>query len=162
MPTTKLDPISLALRNAAMLREREQGKSSKELAEEYGLNAGQVNRILAQERKKPKPSTETTTKEFPELSRKADAKAAKSNGKPRSGCLEAAILMLRDMHPATAMRPAEIIAELASRKLWKSPEGKTPDQTLWARILGEIKRGREPRLRKVSPGRFGLTKAGRE
>jgi hypothetical protein len=41
--------------------------------------------------------------------------------------------------------------------LWTSPEGKTPDRTLYSAICREIaKKGRAARFKKARKGKFGL------
>ena len=179
MAKEKLDPINLALRNAAILQAHLAGKSTKEIAAEYEIHPGQVNRILSQEKAKHPPGGWGATPAPTKGKRPDEKKAAKrsvaprvrqsqrrrvarkSNGKP--GALEATILMLRRMPEETALHPKEIVERLAEKKMWKSPSGgRTPFATLWSNLLAEIKKGpRVSRVRLVSPGRFGLTKVGR-
>jgi len=57
------------------------------------------------------------------------------------------------------MNCRDLIAEMAKRRLWVSPGGKTPAATLNAAILREIKtRGAAARFRKVGRGLFEATK----
>jgi len=53
------------------------------------------------------------------------------------------------------MRCPELIAAMAEQKLWASPNGKTPEATLAAAMLREIKvKARESRFKKVDRGQF--------
>lgn len=163
MKKEKLDPIALVMRNAAIAKAREAGIPAKEIAAEYGLHPGQVDRIVRQRAKWIKGGAATNGKPAPRpLSKRSKLLAAReSNGKPL-GALESAILMLRKLDPLIALHPREMIERLEGNGLWKSPGGKTPHATLWSNILSELKKGRSSRLRKVGPGRFGLTKVGRD
>ena len=50
---------------------------------------------------------------------------------------------------------AELIAAMVAKKLWQSPNGKTPAATLYAAILREITtKGADSRFQKTEPGRF--------
>jgi HB1, ASXL, restriction endonuclease HTH domain len=54
-----------------------------------------------------------------------------------------------------AMSAPELIAAMAEQKLWTSPNGKTPANTLYAAILREIAiKGRQARFRKMGRGKF--------
>jgi hypothetical protein len=61
-----------------------------------------------------------------------------------------------------AMPCLEMVAEMARKRYWVSPNGKTPDRTLGAAIGVEIsKKGELARFKKVAPGKFALSAAGR-
>jgi hypothetical protein len=48
-----------------------------------------------------------------------------------------------------------MIDAMAAKGLWKSPEGKTPDRTLYAAILREIvTKGKDARFKKTERGKF--------
>lgn len=53
------------------------------------------------------------------------------------------------------LRAKEMIEAMAERGLWSSPKGQTPEATLYASIIREIKvKGDTARFRKVERGRF--------
>jgi hypothetical protein len=53
------------------------------------------------------------------------------------------------------MSAPELIIAMAEQKLWTSPNGKTPANTLYAAILREIAiKGRQARFRKMGRGKF--------
>ncbi len=55
----------------------------------------------------------------------------------------------------TAMTTKEMIDAMAQQKLWTSPGGKTPAQTLYSAILREIAtKGKEARFAKTERGKF--------
>jgi hypothetical protein len=92
----------------------------------------------------------TTTK-------KATTKAAKPKKERKPGALDAAAKLL-----ATAKAPlstGEMIEAMATKGLWKSPGGKTPDRTLYSAILREIvTKGKDSRFKKAERGKFTLAK----
>jgi hypothetical protein len=50
---------------------------------------------------------------------------------------------------------------MAQKKLWESPNGKTPAATLYAAILRELTtKGKDSRFQKTEPGKFAATGAG--
>ncbi|MEK7764683.1 MAG: phage minor head protein, partial [bacterium] len=78
-------------------------------------------------------------------------------GPNRMSALDAAEQVLREVgRPLSAK---ELIAEMEARGLWVSPGGRTPDATLYASILREMK-GQGSRFVKTGPGRFGLAGVG--
>ncbi len=46
----------------------------------------------------------------------------------------------------------------AKKKLWTSPGGKTPEATLYASILRDLKKGKDARFKKVDRGQVALAK----
>ncbi len=75
---------------------------------------------------------------------------------PRVSAMQAALIVLKDARPE-GMSTKDMVDAMASRKLWTSPGGKTPEASLYASIIREIaKKGEEARFRKVSRGRFVL------
>jgi hypothetical protein len=70
--------------------------------------------------------------------------------------VQAALIVLKDA-PPEGMSARDMIETMATRKLWTSPGGKTPEASLYASIIREIaKKGEGARFRKVSRGRFVL------
>lgn len=73
----------------------------------------------------------------------------------KTSLLEAAVQILSES--AEPMNTKAIVAEVLGQGLWNSP-GKTPDATLYASILREMrKKGKAARFRKATRGHFALT-----
>jgi hypothetical protein len=86
----------------------------------------------------------------------ATPKSAKAATVRKPGVLSAAHQVLAAS--AEPMNCQELIAAMAEKKLWSSPNGKTPAQTLYAAIIREIaKKGEEARFAKTERGRFTAT-----
>ena len=97
---------------------------------------------------KPKAAKKSTKKKAPK------AKAAKAK---KLSALDAAARVLAE--GGTSMTTKELIEAMAQKKLWESPNGKTPAATLYAAILREIgTKGKEARFKKTEPGTFAATK----
>ena len=91
-------------------------------------------------KKSSKPATAKTAK-------------AKSGAAERLSALDAAAQVLKSR--GEAMRAPEMMAAMAEQGLWSSPNGKTPQATLYAAIIREINaKGRDARFRKVERGKF--------
>jgi hypothetical protein len=73
----------------------------------------------------------------------------------RMSCLDAAAKLLTETgQPMTCQ---ELIAAMAAKGYWTSPAGKTPQATLYAGIVREMRTKKErARFRKMAPGRFAL------
>jgi len=86
--------------------------------------------------------------------KKTRAKKVAAEPKPkRVSAIDAAAEVLKDA-PAP-MRAKELIEAMAARGLWTSPNGKTPEATLYAAMLREITtKGDAARFRKVERGQF--------
>ncbi|MFO0839617.1 MAG: winged helix-turn-helix domain-containing protein [Phycisphaerae bacterium] len=83
---------------------------------------------------------------------KQPTKAASAKPK-RVSALDAAAQVLKAS--GQAMRSGEMIAAMAEQGLWSSPNGKTPEATLYAAILREINaKGKDARFRKTERGKF--------
>ena len=96
------------------------------------------------------PGLKATRKEAP----KAEPKKAR-----KMGALDAAAIVLADA--GKPMRSKDLIAEMAKRGLWTSPDGKTPEATLYAAILREIgAKGTAARFARAGKGEFASTKKG--
>lgn len=75
----------------------------------------------------------------------------------RVSLLTAAATLLADRKEP--MRVREIIATLSERGLWTSPNGKTPEATLYAAIIREIAaKAKASRFVKVERGLFAAAK----
>jgi hypothetical protein len=95
--------------------------------------------------------------------KKTTAKAAKTTTtkKPAAkklSALDAAAQVLTES--GGSMNTKEMIETMAAKKLWESPNGKTPAATLYAAILREITtKGTDSRFKKTEPGKFATTGA---
>jgi hypothetical protein len=89
----------------------------------------------------------------------ATAKPAKAAPARKLGVLSAAHQVLAAS--AEPMNCQELIAAMAEQKLWSSPNGKTPAQTLYAAIVREIAaKGKDARFQKTERGRFAAAGQG--
>ena len=80
-------------------------------------------------------------------------KATKAAKPKRTSALDAAAIVLKDV--GRPLNCKELIEMMAARELWQSPNGKTPEATLYAAILRELKaKGDAARFRKVGRGQF--------
>jgi short subunit dehydrogenase-like uncharacterized protein len=69
--------------------------------------------------------------------------------------IEAAIQVLTKT--GEPMNCKAMVTTMQKQRLWKSPGGATPDATLYASILREIKtKGKDARFKKVDRGQFAL------
>lgn len=110
--------------------------------------------------KAPKAAKATTPEPTPA------AEPAKANGKRKAkattepkakkpSALDAAAKVLGEA--GAAMSCKEMIEAMAAKGLWSSPNGKTPDATLYAAILREITaKGKDARFYKADRGKFAL------
>lgn len=80
-------------------------------------------------------------------------KAAGDPQPKRLSAINAAAQILQEA--GRPLRAKEMIEAMAERGLWSSPKGQTPEATLYASIIREIKvRGDQARFRKTERGRF--------
>jgi len=82
------------------------------------------------------------------------AKAATGDAKPKklSAIDAAAQVLAASKEP---MNCKELIEAMAAKKLWTSPGGKTPHQTLYSAILREVaNKGKDARFKKAERGKF--------
>lgn len=86
-------------------------------------------------------------------SRKAKDSATEAR---KLSALDAAARVLAET--GTPMNTMELIQAMAAKGYWASPAGKTPQATLYAAILREIKsKGAASRFHRSDRGKFGLT-----
>ena len=88
---------------------------------------------------------------------------AEPKGEPKTarkmGALDAAALVLAEA--GKPMRSKDLITEMATRGLWSSPGGKTPEATLYAAIIREIgTKGTAARFARAGKGEFTSTAKG--
>ena len=91
-------------------------------------------------------------------SRTTKAASSKRSKGPKLSALGAAAQVLAKAKGP--MRVREIVEQMASRGLWESPRGKTPQATLYAAMVREInEKGDAARFRKVDRGAFARIEA---
>ena len=56
------------------------------------------------------------------------------------------------------MNCKEMVEAMQAKKYWQSPNGKTPEATLYASILRNIRKGKETKFVKADRGKFKLNK----
>ena len=81
---------------------------------------------------------------------------ATTKTKKKMSQIEAAAKVLTASRKAMTCR--ELVDAMVSKRLWKSPDGKTPHATLYASILRDLKKGKDARFKKVAPGTFALAR----
>lgn len=85
--------------------------------------------------------------------KKEKAPPASKAKTPRPSALNAAAQVLVEVK--RPMSSGDLIKEMAERKLWTSPNGKTPEATLYAAIVREISaKGKDARFVKTDRGMF--------
>ena len=108
----------------------------------------------------PAPSAPAkTTKSAKATKTKAPAKKAKPAKEKKLSALDAAARVLSES--GKPMTSREMIETMSKKGYWSSPNGQTPEATLYAAIIREIgKKGKESRFAKSERGKFERTKAG--
>ncbi len=106
---------------------------------------------------KDSPATEATAET--KAAKGTRAKKAPAQPKPkRVSALDAAAQVLQAA--GKPMRSKDLIEAMAAKGLWASPNGKTPEATLYAAMLREITKavagGTMSRFRKVDRGQFAF------
>jgi phage I-like protein len=106
-------------------------------------------------------TTRTKSAQEPRIAKvaKVEAKAPKSvrRGKAATSGKLSALAAAHQVLATSreAMTAPELIAAMADQRLWTSPNGKTPANTLYAAILREINtKGGQARFRKTGRGKF--------
>jgi hypothetical protein len=110
---------------------------------------------MATKKKATTKEANRTTKRA--TTKKPATKATKKKSSGKASALDSAAKVLGESkEPLTAK---EMIDAMATKGYWKSPDGKTPDRTLYSAILREIvvKKG-EPRFVMTERGKFTLKK----
>lgn len=106
------------------------------------------------EQEQAPPAAEPT----PEPAKAKGKRKAKAKAEPKAkkvSALDAAARVLGEA--GTAMSCKEMIEAMAAKGYWSSPNGKTPDATLYAAILREITaKGKDARFYKADRGKFAL------
>lgn len=104
--------------------------------------------------KKSKAEAAIATEATPaEVAKTPKSKKAKTEKTKRISALDCAAQVLREAK--APMRCKDMIAAMQTQGLWTSPNGKTPEATLYSAILREIsKKGDANRFRKLDRGLF--------
>lgn len=84
---------------------------------------------------------------------KAKPVAKTETGKKMSQIAAAIQVLTQAKQPMTAKAMVEA---MVAKGLWSSPGGKTPEATLYASIIRDIRRGADARFQKVDRGQFDL------
>jgi hypothetical protein len=88
---------------------------------------------------------------------KTKGKKAKEPKAKKTSALDAAFRVLEEV--GQPMNCQEMIAAMADKGYWTSPNGRTPAATLYSAVLREIAaKGKEARFVKTERGKFGLAK----
>jgi hypothetical protein len=102
------------------------------------------------------PRSELTAEESDKLAKARKTKKEKADKPKRVSALDAAAEVLKASD--APMRAKDMIEAMATRGLWSSPNGKTPEATLYSAILREINKAVETgtisRFRKTERGLF--------
>lgn len=102
-----------------------------------------------------KKTTTTTKKATAKTATKPTAKKTQptTDDDKKLSAIDAAAKLLADTKES--MTCTEMIEAMAVKKLWSSPNGKTPQATLYSAILREIKnKGADARFKKTERGKF--------
>jgi hypothetical protein len=87
----------------------------------------------------------------------AKEKAARASKPKKMSALDAAAKVLGEQ--GKAMNCQELIEEMSRKKYWTSPNGATPQATLYAAMLREIRtKGKDARFVKTERGKFTAAK----
>ena len=103
---------------------------------------------------KAAPKTKATNEaKAPKNATKAKPEAKTETGKKMSQIAAAIRVLTQAKQPMTAKAMVEA---MVAKGLWSSPGGKTPEATLYASIIRDIRRGADARFQKVDRGQFDL------
>jgi hypothetical protein len=103
---------------------------------------------------KAKETYETAAETAPAKEKAAKAPKAKAEPKPKKmSALDAGAKVLGEQ--AKPMNCHELIDEMSRKNYWTSPNGATPQATLYAAIMRELKtKGKDARFVKTGRGKF--------
>ena len=86
---------------------------------------------------------------------RAKTNISRARSRTKMSALEAAAKVLEER--GEPMSAGEMIEEMAAKRYWTSPGGKTPAATLYSAILREINaKGKDARFKKTERGHFTL------
>jgi hypothetical protein len=83
-------------------------------------------------------------------------KANREQAERKLSQMDAAVKVLARAREPMSCR--EMVEAMTKRGLWQSPGGKTPEATLYASILRDLRKGNDARFQKSAPGRFMLNR----
>lgn len=109
-------------------------------------NAKQTAKTTQSKVTKAKKPVATKTTPKAKATPKADAK--------KMSQIDAALAVLAKV--GEPMNCKAMVEAMAKQGLWTSPGGATPDATLYASILRDLKKGKQARFAKVERGQFTL------
>lgn len=106
-------------------------------------------------KKATKTAKPVATKATPKAktTKSAKAKVTKPDAKKMSQVGAALAVLAKAGEP---MNCKAMVEAMAKQGLWTSPGGATPDATLYAAILRDLKKGKDARFAKVDRGQFTL------
>lgn len=84
----------------------------------------------------------------------AKAKATPKTDAKKMSQIDAALAVLAKA--GEPMNCKAMVEAMAKQGLWTSPGGATPDATLYASILRDLKKGKDARFAKIERGQFTL------
>jgi hypothetical protein len=117
-----------------------------------GKSGGKKAKEKAKAKAKPEPDAVAASATPAKKSKKGHGQQ-KAKGQKTMSCLDAAAKLLTES--GQPMTCPELIETIAAKGYWTSPAGKTPQATLYAAIVREIRtKKNESRFRKTGPGRF--------
>ena len=104
-------------------------------------------------------ATKTPAKKITKTTKTAKAKAKATKTAPATDAkkmsqIDAALAVLAKT--GEPMNCKAMVEAMAKQGLWTSPGGATPDATLYASILRDLKKGKNARFAKVERGQFTL------
>lgn len=112
-----------------------------------------AKKASATPKKGPKPAKAAKVNRAAAKAKPAPAGPAKPK---KLSCINAAAMVLAKS--GKPMRVAEMIEQMRVRGLWTSPQGKTPEASLYAAVIREIAaKGAGARFKKVERGLFAAT-----
>lgn len=104
--------------------------------------------------KTAKPVATKTTPKAKTTKPAAKAKTAKAEPAKKMSQVGAALAVLAKA--GEPMNCKAMVEAMAKQGLWTSPGGATPDATLYAAILRDLKKGKDARFAKIDRGQFTL------
>jgi hypothetical protein len=150
-PPAKVAPLTLEQR--AQLGDQEAAQAIASPAKETGNESAK-----SAPKAKTKPTAKTATKPVAKAQAKVKTVAAKAKPakEKKLGALSAAAKVLGETNQPMTSR--EMIDAMSAKGYWTSPNGQTPEATLYAAIIREIRdKGKASRFAKSERGKFEAT-----
>src|SRR5690606_30733806 len=86
----------------------------------------------------------------------SQAKPVANDAKPPKKLSQVAAAIRVLEQAKTPMTARAMVEAMTAQGLWSSPGGKTPEATLYASIIRDIRKGADARFQKVDRGQFAL------